>query len=53
MKKIKYKLIVTPAIVPADRHKLEEALKQLGYKVWAGGTHTDMSECDIAFERWR
>jgi len=47
----KFKLTVRPAICPADRHKIETALKKLGFHVWAGGTFADGSECDIAFEK--
>jgi len=44
-----HKLTITPAIVPALRHEIEKALEKLGYNVWAGGTCTDMSSCDISF----
>jgi hypothetical protein len=47
---MKYKLEVKPAIPVSHRHKLQDALEELGYNVWAGGTHMDMSACDIAFE---
>lgn len=46
-----YKLTIKPAIFPAERHKLQDALKELGYNVTGGGTHTDMSECDISFQK--
>ena len=45
----RYKLTIVPAIIPAERHKIEEALETLGYIVGGGGTCTDMSECDISF----
>lgn len=44
-----YSLTITPALEPRKRHKIEEALESLGYKVLGGGTCTDMSECDIHF----
>lgn len=47
---MKHKLVITPAIPPAERHEIEDILEGMGYNVWAGGTHADMSECDIAFE---
>ena len=47
---MKYKLEIKPAIMPDERHKIEKVLEGLGYNVWAGGTDTDMSCCDIAFE---
>jgi len=47
----RFKLIIKPALMPKERHKLEDTLKILGYKVNAGGTHTDMSECDISFSK--
>ena len=50
-KPIRYKLTIEPAIMPEERHKIEDALKKIGYKVNGGGTHTDMSKCDISFER--
>ena len=50
-KKKSYKLIIRPAIIPKERHRIEDTLDTLGYKVWAGGTNTDMSECDISFEK--
>ena len=47
--KQKYTLTITPAILPKERHKIEDLLKRLGYEVCGGGTNTDMSECDITF----
>jgi len=46
-----FKLTIRPAILPEQRHLIEDALKKMGFTTWAGGTHTDMSECDIAFEK--
>ena len=46
---MKYTLTITPAIRPEQRHVIENALKELGYEVTGGGTHTDMHECDISF----
>lgn len=46
---MKYTLKIKPAILPAERHKIEDTLKKLGYDVSGGGTNTDMSACDISF----
>ncbi len=46
-----FKLVITPAIPPEQRHKLEDALKALGYNVHGGGQNVDMSICDITFTR--
>jgi len=51
MKRIKYKLVITPAIPPMDRHRLEDVIEELGYKTTGGGTWTDLSKCDITFEK--
>jgi len=48
---IKYQLEIKPAILPKERHKIQDVLKKLGYQVNGGGTNTDMSACDISFER--
>ena len=48
--KIKYELRVKPALPVQDRHMLEDVLKNVGYNVWGGGTHTDGSSCDITFD---
>lgn len=48
---MKYRLEVKPAILPAQRHKIEKTLEDMGFNVRAGGTHTDMSACDIAFSK--
>ena len=45
----RYLLRICPALLPAERHKIENALKALGYGVSGGGTNTDLSECDISF----
>ena len=52
-KKIKkfYDLVITPALEPKERHRIEKALTRLGYEVTGGGTVMDMSECDISFEK--
>ena len=47
----KHILTIKPAIPPEDRHKLEDALKQLDYDVWGGGQMVDGSECDISFDK--
>ncbi len=47
---VKYKLEITPAIEVSKRHKLQDCLKALGFNVTGGGTHTDLSACDITFE---
>lgn len=46
---MKYTLVIEPAILPKERHKIEDVLKKLGYNVSGGGTDTDMSACDISF----
>lgn len=45
-----YRLEIKPAIPPEQRHKLEDALKSMGYHWHGGGTHTDMTACDITFD---
>ncbi len=35
--------------MPEERHKIEDALKKLGYDVHGGGTDMDLSSCDISF----
>ena len=47
---MKHILTIEPAIWVSDRHALEDALKKLGYRVLGGGTCTDRSSCDIAFD---
>lgn len=46
---MKFILKITPAILPEERHKIEDILTEMGYDVIGGGTMTDMSECDITF----
>ena len=48
---MKYKLEIKPAINPADRHKIQAVLEKMGYWVHGGGTHTDMTACDIDFSK--
>ena len=48
---MKYTLRIEPAIPPAERHKIEDILKKLGYDIRGGGTCTNMSSCDISFSR--
>ncbi len=48
---MKYILTIKPALRPIERHEIKEALKKLGYHVSGGGTCTDMSSCDISFEK--
>ena len=47
---MKYILEIKPALEPKERHKIEDALKQIGYHVSGGGTCIDMSSCDISFD---
>lgn len=51
MKITKYTLIIKPALIPKERHEIGKVLEKMGYDVWAGGTCTDMSSCDIAFRK--
>jgi hypothetical protein len=44
-----FRMTIIPAIPPRSRHAIENLLEDLGYKVTGGGTHADMSECDISF----
>ncbi len=46
---MKFNLEIKPAIPPEERRKIEDVLKDMGYDVSSGGTHTDMSACDISF----
>lgn len=46
-----YCLTICPAVYPEVRHKLEDSLKLLGYKVHGGGTDTYLSECRIWFSK--
>jgi hypothetical protein len=51
MEKQNYILTIKPGIEPAERHKIEDALKKLGYSVHGGGQMVDMSESDISFSK--
>ena len=44
-------MTITPAMIPAERHQIQDALLALGYTVAGGGTATNMSYCDISFTR--
>ena len=44
-----YWLEIKPALAPEHRHAIEDVIQSLGYLVSGGGTHTDMSCCDISF----
>lgn len=48
---MKHTLVIKPAILPVERHKIEDILKELGYEIHGGGTDTDLSSCDITFSR--
>ena len=48
---VRYMMVIKPAILPEERHLIEDALKKLGYKTHGGGTNTDMSGCDISFSK--
>ena len=50
-RQMKYIMEIKPALLPEERHLIEQNLKQLGYHVIGGGTDTDMSSCDISFEK--
>jgi len=45
-----YTLKITPAIYPEGRHKIEDCLRAMGYKIRGGGMDTDLTSCDISFE---
>ena len=45
-----YKLTISPAIPPEERHEIEKTIKKLGYRVLGGGTCIDMSSCYITFQ---
>ena len=49
--KMRYKLTITPALLPSHRHKIEALLMGMGYSVSGGGTKTDLSACDISFRK--
>ncbi len=46
----KFELEIKPAIQPEERHKIEGVLKSMGYAISGGGTHADMSACNIFFK---
>ncbi|MFH1183360.1 MAG: hypothetical protein V1690_03800 [Candidatus Moraniibacteriota bacterium] len=46
-----YRMTITPALKPEDRHQIQDALSSLGYTVHGGGTCIDMTCCDISFSR--
>jgi len=53
MKKEKkeYLMTIKPALEPTERHKIQDAMKKLGYDVSGGGQMLDGSECDISFNK--
>ena len=46
---IDYRLTIFPAIKPKERHKIQDAIERIGYRVTGGGHRIDMSYCDISF----
>ena len=48
---MEYKLEIRPALVPEERHKIQDVLENLGYDVCGGGQNVDGSVCDITFEK--
>lgn len=46
---VKYKLTITPAIEPKDRHRIEIILESMGYYVIGGGQRADGTVSDISF----
>ena len=48
---VRYMMVIKPAILPKERHLIEDTLKRLRYKVHGGGTDADMSKCDISFSK--
>ncbi len=48
--KIKYMLVIKPAIPPHARHRIGDSLSIEGYNVIGGGQMVDGSESDISFE---
>ena len=46
---MRHSLTIKPAIPPEQRHEIEDVLEKMGYHVIGGGSHTDMSKCDISF----
>lgn len=47
---MRYIMEIKPALEPKERHQIQACLTSMGYHVWAGGTHADMSSCDISFD---
>ena len=47
----RYRLVITPAIAPKERHKIEDTIEELGYHVTGGGQCMDGSESDVSFIR--
>jgi len=45
----KYLLTIKPALDPEKRHKIQDALKKLGYDVRGGGTDEDRTRCSVSF----
>ena len=48
---MKYIMEIKPALEPKERHQIQDHLTWLGYHVSGGGTCTDMSSCDISFDK--
>lgn len=51
MQPLVYILTIKPALEPAERHKIEKVLEKLKYNITGSGSHINMSQCDISFER--
>lgn len=49
-KEMRYIMEIKPALVPEERHQIQDCLELLGYRVSGGGTTADMSCCDISFD---
>lgn len=47
---MKHTMVIKPAILPDIRHKVEDLLVELGFKVTGSGGLVDMTSCDISFE---
>ncbi len=47
---MKHRLEIIPAIPAEERHRIEDTLKHIGYKITGGGTYTNYAACDISFE---
>ena len=46
-----YRMTIEPALIPAERHQIQDVLQSLGYHVSGGGTATDMTCCDVSFSK--